>query len=68
MVAHWAQPHPAAWVAMLVAMPLVVFSWCFLPNHEMACVVVALSMPVVVPLVIHRRLAAERNSPMGWPA
>jgi len=54
MVARWAQPHPTLWPAMLVAVPMVVLTWCLLPNHEIACVVVALSMPVLVPLLIRR--------------
>ena len=53
-MARWAQPHPALWPAMLVTAPIVVLSWCLLPNHEIACVVVALSMPVMVPLLIRR--------------
>ncbi len=58
-MARWAQPHPALWPAMLVAAPMVVLTWCLLPNHEIACVVVALSMPVLVPLLIHRPAHGE---------
>ena len=55
-MARWAQPHPALWPAMLVTAPMVVLTWCLLPTHEIACVVVALSMPVLV------RLAAGVNN------
>lgn len=54
-VARWAQPHPALWRAILVAGPLVVVTWCLVPNHEIACVVVALSMPVLVPWLMPSR-------------
>ena len=64
-MAHWAQPHPAFWPAMLVAVPMVVLTWCLLPNHEVACVVIALSMPVLVPVFIRPRALSLRDPHMA---
>ncbi len=50
---------------MLVAVPMVVLTWCLLPNHEIACVVVALSMPVLVPFLMHARSLGARDPHMA---
>ena len=65
-MARWAQPRPALWPATLVAVPMVVLTWCLLPNHEIACVVVALSMPVLVPALVRRSAAAMAEIGMSY--
>ncbi len=50
---------------MLVAVPMVVLTWCLLPNHEIACVVIALSMPVLVPVFIRPRALSLRDPHMA---
>ena len=65
MVARWAQPHAALWPATLVAVPMVVLTRCLLPNHEIACVVVALSMPVLAPFLMHARSLGGRDPHMA---
>ncbi len=52
------------WPAMLVTAPMVVLTWCLLPNHEIACPVVVLSMPVLVPLLIRRPAHGMRDIAM----
>lgn len=52
--------RPGVLPSLGVAAPSVVLAWCLLPNHEVACVVVALVMPIVVPWLVSRPDAAGR--------
>lgn len=39
----------------IVAAVLVAVSWCLVPDHEVACVVAALGMPVLVPFLLGKK-------------
>lgn len=41
--------RPGLLPSLGVAAPSVLAAWCLLPNHEVACVAVALVMPILVP-------------------
>lgn len=57
---HKVSLRPGVLPSLAVAAPCVLAAWCLLPNHEVACVVVALVMPIVVPWLISRPGAAGR--------
>ncbi len=44
--------RPGLLPSLGVAAPSVVAAWCLIPNHEVACVVVALVIPIVVPWLL----------------
>ena len=46
------KPRAGLMPPLIVAAVLVVLTWCLVSNHEIACVVVALAMPVLVPILI----------------
>lgn len=49
----WVQP--GFWPTLAIAAVLLIVTWCTIPNHEIACVVTALAMPVLVPIMMRGR-------------
>ena len=55
----WTQP--GFWPELLIASILLIVTLCTIPNHELACVLNVLGMPVLVPAVVHRRGRRESH-------
>lgn len=52
--------------ALIVAVPSVFLAWCLISDHEVACVVVALMMPIVVPVFRRRTDRTYPDLTMGY--
>lgn len=62
----WVQP--GFWPTFVTAVVLLTVTWCTIPNHEIACVVTALTMPVIVPVMMRGRGARASASGIAMVA
>lgn len=61
-----ARLRPGLLEALIVAAPGVFLAWCLISDHEIACVVVALMMPIVVPVVRRQADSSYPDLTMGY--
>lgn len=50
-----ARPRPGFVEAFIAAAPMVIVAWCLISDHEIACVAVALALPLVLPGLMSTR-------------